>query len=559
MRANSSSTSRRGGRSPRMSSTCSASSPRVKPRSSIRRTPRTRVSSAANGRSGWSRCSSSTRKVATSCRRRLARRPHEEGEEVARRAIGPVQVLQHEDDRPLLRQPQQQRQQQREQAALPGALGRGRGGRVGVSAVASSRSPSPVNRRDRDRPARARRRRQLAPFAGAERRRARRRRAGRGAARSRSPHTAARRRPARRTRRPARALPAAVARRSSSPTRRLFDAGVADDEDGAAVGLQRRQLGGATDERSLATRSRIARVLHRPVVLAAGRLRGRRRRAALGPRGARCRGAVLSSSCVRRPGRRKSGRRCCRGRRWSLRAGWGRRVGSRPAGGRGALGAGRGGGVVSGAPRRGRGGGGSVGGGARGGWGGRAGRAPGVGGGGAGWGLGGWVVRRGPGAGASRPAGAVARGVFAGAGWRACRHGAPVSTDPRAQRDRPRSGRRSPGASAAQARAPAASCARLRSKACARACRSTSALADLAPRRRGVEGRAGGGRVADDAGEDLGLHDRVAGGVDHRAAASRRRAAADGRRRRSRGRSSPPAASTPQTPCDSPSSRSTIR
>ncbi len=67
MRSNSSSTSCRGGRSPRMSSTCSASSPRVKPRSSTRRTPRTRVSSAANGRSGWSRCSSSARKVATSC------------------------------------------------------------------------------------------------------------------------------------------------------------------------------------------------------------------------------------------------------------------------------------------------------------------------------------------------------------------------------------------------------------------------------------------------------------------------------------------------------------
>jgi hypothetical protein len=45
-----------------------------------------------------------------------ARAAHEEGQEVARRRVGPVQVLEHEDDRPLAAEPLEQRQQRLEHA-----------------------------------------------------------------------------------------------------------------------------------------------------------------------------------------------------------------------------------------------------------------------------------------------------------------------------------------------------------------------------------------------------------------------------------------------------------
>ena len=52
---------------------------------------------------------------------------HEEGEEVARRGVGPVGVLEHEHDRPALAEPVDERQQRLEQARLVAALALGRG------------------------------------------------------------------------------------------------------------------------------------------------------------------------------------------------------------------------------------------------------------------------------------------------------------------------------------------------------------------------------------------------------------------------------------------------
>ncbi len=162
--------------------------------------------------------------------RRAAGGADEEGEEVARRAVGPVEVLEHEDDRPLLRQPQQQREQQREQAALTGALGRRR--RAAAVAAAQLRPQ----------------RRQLAPFARAERVE----RVAVAQRRSQRGHD-------RRVRQLAVGQLDALADQHElsgggrapfqlADQAALADAGVAGDEHRSTVGFERRQLGGATDE-----------------------------------------------------------------------------------------------------------------------------------------------------------------------------------------------------------------------------------------------------------------------------------------------------------------------
>ena len=153
------------GGAPRMASSSSAGLGRSSRRRSSRSTRPLRSSSASHGSSGWRRCSSSARKVMTSTTRSVREVADQEGDRLAGRRIGPVEVLDDEQDGRDLRQPLEHAQHGVEQ---PGLV------RFGLRSPSSRRRPgsSDGTRRARsglrrpERPPRARRRRARGPASG---------------------------------------------------------------------------------------------------------------------------------------------------------------------------------------------------------------------------------------------------------------------------------------------------------------------------------------------------------------------------------------------------------
>ena len=133
----------RAGRRPRIAVSCWRCSARSSGRSSIRSTLRLRPISASRTRSGCPRSRSSERNVPIKHHAAPTKVPDHEHQEVARRRVAPVQILEDEDERALGAQPVEQRERQLEE---PGLVG---GSRRGGTVASDARRPSDPRLRPR--------------------------------------------------------------------------------------------------------------------------------------------------------------------------------------------------------------------------------------------------------------------------------------------------------------------------------------------------------------------------------------------------------------------------
>ena len=118
-----------GGARPATASTSAATSDGSSPRSAMRSHAGTRASAPSSFESGWSRRTSTSRKVATTSSAAERSSGARNSRRAQRRLVGPVQIVEHEHERALLRAAAQQpgeRVEEPEARLLAGEAGRGR-------------------------------------------------------------------------------------------------------------------------------------------------------------------------------------------------------------------------------------------------------------------------------------------------------------------------------------------------------------------------------------------------------------------------------------------------